>query len=77
MHGDSPGGAGAMSSLGRDRVILPEGGFFLIFHLCPLLPVQGAGGEGTSFSAFVAALQVLVVMLLLLWCKDLKEGIMT
>lgn len=46
VHGDSPEGVGAMSSLGREMVILPEGGFFPISHLRPLLPVEGTGGRG-------------------------------
>lgn len=72
-----------MSSLGRDMVILPKGGFFPIYHLCPVLPVQGTGESGRSskkkkyLSALVAAVQVSVVMLLVLWCKELKGGIVT
>lgn len=37
---------GSLSSLGRDMVILPEGGFFFISHLSPLLLVQGTVGRG-------------------------------
>lgn len=35
-----------MSFLGRDMVILPEGGFFFISHFSPLLTVRGAVGRG-------------------------------
>lgn len=34
-----------MSSLSRDLVILPQGSFFFISHLCPLLPVQEIVGR--------------------------------
>lgn len=35
-----------MSFLGRDMVILPEGGSFFISHFSPLLTVRGAVGRG-------------------------------
>jgi len=62
VHGDSPEGVGAVSSLGRGMVILPRGGFFPISHLCP---GTGVWKEGRSLkrnsSALIAAVQVL-------WC---------